>query len=70
METQELKVIGHERCMNLRWQGYYIHAEKDPTVAYSDSHYWCQQTYIAIGPDGKAVEGKECSPARGCYQAL
>ena len=49
----------------------FIEAEWDPTIRHSnDSAYWCQRTFICIGPDGKLVDEFECSPARPCYVEL
>jgi hypothetical protein len=67
MERPGLK----KRCEKLRWKGLFIEAEWDPTVQHSnDPIFWCQHTLKCLGPDGKAVDEFECSPARGCYEEL
>ncbi len=67
----QLRVLGHERCMNLRWKGLYVGVDPDPSVGQGgDTIFWCQQTYICLGPDGQAVDERDCSPSRTCYEAL
>jgi len=59
------------RCEKLRWKAMFIDAEPDPEAEpASSSGYWCQHTFTCLGPDGKIVDDFECSPARGCYEAL
>jgi hypothetical protein len=49
----------------------YIEAQWDPTIQHSnDGAFWCQHTFNCLGPDGKAVDEFECSPARKCYEEL
>ena len=63
--------VSVKRCEKLRWKGMFIEAEWDANVQHSnDRSFWCQQTYKPIGPDGKAVDEFECSPARSCYEQL
>ena len=71
MSDSNLKVPGHPRCVNLRWKGLYIGVDPDPSVGQGgDRHFWCQHTYICLGPDGKGVEEEDCNPSRSCYEAL
>ena len=71
MERSGLTNIGTNRCEKLRWKGMYIEAEWDPTIQHSnDGAFWCQHTFKCLGPDGKAVDEFECSPARKCYEEL
>jgi len=59
------------RCEKLRWKGMFIEALEDPTIQPSnDRAFWCQHTWNCLGPDGKAVDDFECSPARACYEQL
>jgi hypothetical protein len=63
--------LSKNRCEKLRLKGMYVEADWDPTVQpCNDTAYWCQHTYKPIGPDGKAVDEFECSPARKCYEPL
>lgn len=68
----ELKrIIGNNRCVNLRWKGLYVEAECDPENDVShDTALWCQHTYKCVGPDGGAVEPTECAPGRQCFEKL
>lgn len=70
MEKPALSVIGKDRCDYLRWKGLFIDAHYDPTAQQGERLYWCHHTYNCLGPDGKAVDEYECSPARNCYKAL
>ena len=71
MERAGVTKVSMNRCEKLRWKGMFIEAEWDPTLSPSnDCSYWCQHTYKPLGPDGKAVDEFECSPARACYEAL
>ncbi len=71
MSDPNLNVLGHERCVNLRWKGLYVGVEPDLSVGQGTSdHFWCQHTYICLGPDGKAVDKGDCNPSRSCYEAL
>jgi len=71
MERSGLTNIGSDRCGKLRWKGMYIEAQWDPTIQHSnDGAMWCQHTFNCLGPDGKAVDEFECSPARKCYEEL
>ena len=46
----------------------FIEAESDPTVPPSnDGAYWCSETQVCIGPDGRVVGPAECHPRRSCY---
>lgn len=59
---------GHEVCRRLQWKSMFIEAETDPTVPRSDGEpYWCIETQVCFGPDGKMVGPVECHPRRGCY---
>ena len=68
----ELKrTIGTDRCVKLRWKGLYVEAECDPENDVShDTALWCQHTYKCVGPDGAAVEAKECAAGRECFEKL
>jgi hypothetical protein len=71
MERPGLTKVGMNRCEKLRWKGLLIEAEPDPTIQPSnDGGLWCQHTFTCLGPDGKAVDEFECSPARKCYEEL
>jgi hypothetical protein len=70
MQTPEMNVLGHERCLNLRWKGLFLEVDPDAALAQGDHHFWCQHTHICLGPDGQAVGAKECGPSRTCYEAL
>ncbi|MBX5497119.1 MAG: hypothetical protein IRZ15_17415 [Bryobacteraceae bacterium] len=70
-ERAGLSRIGNDRCERLRWKGMYIDAIWDPTVAHSnDRAFWCHQTQICVGPDGKVVDEYECNETRPCYKPL
>lgn len=69
MDKPRLTVIGTDRCDNLRWKGIYIDPQQAETG--SGGHiFWCLQTQIGIGPDGKLVDKYECNPGRSCYKPL
>ncbi len=71
MERHDLTEPGASRCEKLRWKGMYIETVWDSTVQPSnDRSFWCQHTYQCLGPDGKAVDEIECSPARECFVEL
>ena len=71
MEPASLTRIDEDRCANLRWKGMFIIAEWDPTVQRcNDRAFWCQQTSIVLGPDGKLVDEYECHDGRACYNPL
>jgi hypothetical protein len=71
MERPGLTRVSMNRCEKLRWKGMFIEALEDPTIQYSnDRAFWCQHTWNCLGPDGKAVDDFECSPARACYEQL
>ncbi len=71
MQTPEIRVLNEQRCTNLRWKGLYIGVEPDTSVGQGgDRHFWCQHTYICLGPDGNVVDDQECDPSRSCYEAL
>ena len=60
--------LEHEVCRLLRWKSMFIEAESDPTVPPSnDGAYWCSETQVCIGPDGRIVGPAECHPRRACY---
>lgn len=62
---------GFPVCRLLRWKAMFIEAETDPTVPPSnDGSYWCSETQVCIGPDGKVAEPEQCSPERSCYDKL
>jgi hypothetical protein len=70
-ERPGLTRIGTDRCSRLRWKGLSIEAPWDASVQHgNDRIFWCQHTYNCLGPDGKIADEFECSPARGCYDAL
>lgn len=65
------KMIGGERCQNLRWKGLFIEAQWDPTVQHgNDRAFWCQHTYNCLGPDGSVADDHSCAPGRACYEPL
>ena len=71
MERPGLTKVGANRCAKLQWKGMFIEAERDPTIQDSnDGAFCCQHTFTCLGPDGKAVDEFECSPARKCYEEL
>jgi len=46
----------------------FIDVEPDPTVPPSnDQIYWCSQTQVCVGPDGKVAAPAACHPGRSCY---
>ena len=60
--------LEHEVFRLLRWKSMFIEAESDPTVPPSnDGAYWCSETQVCIGPDGRVVGPAECHPRRACY---
>ena len=63
--------LGHEVCRLLRWKAMFIEAESDPTVPPSnDQSYWCSETQVCLGPDGKVAAPADCNPGRSCYDPL
>lgn len=63
--------LDHEVCRQLRYKMMFIEAEIDPTVPPSnDQIYWCEQTQVCLGPDGKLAEPGDCNPNRPCYDHL
>jgi len=63
--------LPHEPCRLLRWKAMFITAESDPTVPPSnDQIYWCSQTQLCLGPDGKSAAPVTCHPGRSCYDPL
>jgi hypothetical protein len=63
------RVIGSDRCENLRWKGMFIDLEQGAPAG-GDHILWCLKTQLALGPDGKLVDKYECNAARACYKAL
>lgn len=62
---------GHEVCRLLLWKEKFIEAENDPTVQPSNSQiYWCSETQVCLGPDGKVASPEDCKPGRSCYDEL
>jgi hypothetical protein len=60
--------LPHEPCCLLRWKAMFISVEPDPTVPHSnDQIYWCSQTQVCVGPDGKVAAPASCRAGRSCY---
>ena len=71
MERSASASVSLDRCQNLNWNGQFIDAEWDPAVqSGNDRLFWCQHTHNCLGPDGNAVDDRECNPARECYKPL
>lgn len=67
----DLNKPGATRCEKLRWKGMFTGSPPDPTIQPSnDRAFWCQHTYICLGPDGKVVDDLECNASRKCYDEL
>ena len=63
--------VDDDRCANLRWQGIFVDAPRDPTVQRSnDRSFWCLHTQNCLGPDGKVADEYECNETRGCFEPL
>jgi hypothetical protein len=71
MASSGFNILKEERCTNIRWKGLYVDEEADPAIQEGDERiFWCLKTQLNLGPDGKLVDGYECSPGRTCYKAL
>ena len=68
-EAERFETNRPDLCHCLRWKGYFIHVEPDPTVPPSNEGlFWCLYTQSCIGPDGGLAEPGLCSaPGRACY---
>lgn len=60
-------------CQHLRHKGMYVLSTPDPDEqrfcgSYDATAYWCTCTQKAMGPDGNAVNAKQCvsGGGRGC----
>lgn len=49
----------------------FVEAEWVSTVPHgNDRAYWCAQSELQIGPNGKLVDDYECNETRSCYAEL
>ena len=63
--------LPHEPCCLLRCKAMFIDVEPDPTVPASNEQiYWCSQTQVCVGPDGKVAAPGDCKPGRACYSDI
>ena len=69
MEETGFRVIGNDRCENLRWKGIFIDPDQEASSG-GDHIFWCLKTQLVLGPDGKLVDQYGCNAARSCYKAL
>jgi hypothetical protein len=57
-------------CGNLRHKGMYVIVDAVVEQDFDDqlgaSSYWCVCTQKAFGPDGRAVNARDCVVGRGC----
>jgi hypothetical protein len=57
-------------CGNLRHKGMYVLVdavvEQDWDMQLGSSSYWCVCTQKAFGPDGRAVNARDCVHGREC----
>jgi len=58
-------------CLSLRHKGMYVTSVPDPEEEhcydkYDGTWYWCVETQIGFGPDGKPVGPGDCKNGRGC----
>ena len=58
-------------CLSLRHKGMYVSAVPDPDESkfydkYDGTWYWCGETQIGFGPDGKPVGPHDCKNGRSC----
>lgn len=71
MASPGFNIIAEERCQNLRWKGLFIDEFSDQAIQQGDERiFWCVKTQLNLGPDGKLVDGYECSACRSCYKPL
>lgn len=59
-------------CSELRCKGMYIAkdpSEERPLIDGDTTHWWCERTQYAIGPDQDWVHKSVCTPGRTCYRA-
>jgi hypothetical protein len=57
-------------CGSLRHKGMYVDpdgvVEQDYSEGLGASSYWCVCTQKAFGPDGRAVNARDCVSGRSC----
>jgi len=68
-EVDRFDVKNPALCPHLRWKGFFIDVEDDPSVpSMRSGHFWCVHTHNCLGPDRELAEPGECSsPERSCY---
>jgi hypothetical protein len=63
-------LVNESHCSNLRHKGMYVHpddvVEGDFSEALGATSYWCVCTQKAFGPDGGAVNARDCVHGRRC----
>lgn len=60
-------------CAALRCKGMYVHHDGKSTdeamvIPGDTTHWWCDLTQYAIGPDQDIVNRAACGPDRSCYR--
>ena len=70
-DLKSSKVLAGVHCLNLRHKGMYVTAVPYPEESnfydkYDGTWYWCAETQIGFGPDGKPVGTHDCKNGRGC----
>ncbi len=65
------RTTDQEYCRRLRCKEMFI----DTGVAFDIRNtgsgiFWCAHTQNALGPDGQTAEPDDCTPGRGCFEAI
>lgn len=54
-------------CKHLRNKEMYYQNDGLAEDGFESGAFWCTQSQESFGPDGEAVDNRECGPGRGCY---
>lgn len=55
-------------CRCMRNKEMYYEADGHAEDLFTGDAFWCSKTLETFGPDGDAVDSKECGPGRACYK--
>lgn len=71
-KAKDLSVLNRPICQNLRTKALYVAGGSLQNLVETNpySHYWCNCTMAAVGPDDRFVSPEGCNRSRRCFEPI